>query len=102
MPCANLIAPLGPVLIAVRATSSRSLFNSFNLSVAKRTNKKKEKRNPEPEQIKQNPETFFQQKKNPNCKDFLWSQTARILLWSQTQTARISCDHRHECMSLEP
>jgi hypothetical protein len=60
MPCANLIAPLGPVLIAVRATSSRSLFNSFNLSVAKHTNKKKEKRNPEPEQIKQNPETFFQ------------------------------------------
>ncbi len=62
----------------------------------------KKKQNPEPEQIKQNPEIFFQQKKNPNCKDFLWSQTARILLWSQTQTARISCGHRHECMSLEP
>jgi hypothetical protein len=85
MPCANLIAPLGPVLIAVRATSSRSLFNSFNLSVAKRTNKKKKKNKPR---------NILSAKEKPQLQGFL--------LWSQTQTARISCGHRHECISLEP
>jgi hypothetical protein len=72
MPCANLIAPLGPVLIAVRATSSRSLFNSFNLSVAKHTNKKK-KKNPEPQQSKTQKHSFSKRK---------------------TPTARISSGHR--------